>query len=406
MAAVSRSSSAVKAAKARPGELPERRTPAVVVPPAAAALTTAAAPADPVVVIPAAQPAAVRATPPAANESTMALAVTTPVFDPDKVTAAAVGYGHFLAGNKPVAGTHPAWADTRIAMRHLNNVTPLLLAVAAQGLDARDTVPLLMGTTSALADIIGAEVCKGAGRKSLGKTERLELESLLHQSVGLIAERHPSDVAGSLKRFVEGFRALYTDPAFAAAQAGAAAALMEIGGYQAVDRPETMESRLAQSRHTAHLRLHDAVMDDRLLSSAGTLFSYAHDPLEVASRLLTRFDEMIAAVSAPLMANDELTNDQRTAVLQGWMKHGSALMAGKYLSYALRANAWLADGKALGEADHKARWKTVERSFDEMIAKCGQAAHDGLALLIAQFLPSYSAPTESVDEDDTAAPAP
>lgn len=329
--------------------------------------------------------------------------------DPQAVANNAIVLKQFLGATGP--GSTAAWKDTRYALRHFNNTSPLIVAAITTRQETPEALEFMMGSVTAIVDIFDRELNKNLGGKKFPKDLRLELESLVHNTVALVVEKNPAEPAAALKRYVDGMRQVYSNPEFASHLVATAADLVNegTGSYKEVGKDEkTALSRFTQSRHVAHMRLYEAVIDARLMSPVtGVLFTYQRAADEVARRLITRLEMLLIDLVEPLGQEDGLTADQRAAVCQGWMRHASMLMASHYVGEALRVRKWIKDGQQLGPDEFKSRIRETNNRFDEVIEMCGARTAATMKDMIDQFLPRYSAPAEeSVEDAEPAEPAP
>lgn len=329
MATVPAHSGIVRGAAARPGGLPPVRpqaTPAVAQP--APRTQTVVPQGTPNV------PAAVTARPfAAATEKKLAEAVE-----------AAMGKHYRDAMTDSRLDYSSAWSEAKIAVRYMNFLSPLLLGVMRQSggtsdLEANKTsLQFLAGSTNALAEAISGHLSK---YPQLSLFEGLELQSTLAHLVGRVWERSsPATAQDTVDQMLKTTVALFADNDFQKRNQSQAQTLCKAGGYRAVDSEETMASRLRVSLHLATFRLLEAVLDERLGNGKGDIFTYGLRPEAIVSKLAQRLDQMLSELFARTQFHDDLTNDQRTVLVQAWTRQAGEIMGGEYVARTRRLMDW------------------------------------------------------------------
>lgn len=271
----------------------------------------------------------------------------------------------------------PAWKDAKVAIRLLNHVSPLLLG-AIQRHDAPEdagshkaALDFMLGSTEVLARIMSEKMSLSPAS---AEYDRIELSSMLTHMVGRLWEKSSADTAQrDIDDLLRTVATLFSDADFLKRHQGTAERMMRKVSYARVDSPETMETRLRQSMHQAVLRLYEGVTDDRVSNGKGACFTYGLKNAEVLAQLRDGFEAMMGAFLERMTFSDSLSNDQRTGVMQSWIRHASEIYRAGYVTRTQRLMGWFIDGKLQSVDVFQARFIEAKATLPEVIQKTGEA---------------------------------
>lgn len=272
----------------------------------------------------------------------------------------------------------PAWKDAKIAIRFLNHVSPLLLGVIQQPgssadiSDRKDALTFLTTATDALAKVMSQAL---APSQEIKEYERLELNGLLSHVVGNLweksARQDPQKKIDSLVKTVAG---MYQDKAFLEQHSATAQRMMDAGGYRKVDSQETMASRLRLSMQTAVMKLYSGVVDERVSNHNGDPFTYGLARIDVVKKMSASFDEMFTDLISRNQFSPSLSNDQRTSVMQSWLRNAADIYQAEYVAKTIRGIEYFRSGERAdqpgqpGASDQfTTRFVQVKASLDKVL---------------------------------------
>lgn len=237
----------------------------------------------------------------------------------------------------------PAWKQAKVSIRFLNHLSPLILGIiqrpgsSADPSARKEALSFLTASTDALAAVMAKRL---APNQDVGLYERLELNSMLAHMVGLMWEKSAhDDPQKSIDELVKTVDSLYADQGFLTTHTQLAEELMRFAGYRAVDCKETMESRLRHSMHLAALRFYDGVTDERVCSR-GTPFTYGQARTQVVAQMMEGFDATMKDLIGQTVFSEMLSNDQRTSLLQSWVRNASDIFRSEYVAQTGRLMQW------------------------------------------------------------------
>jgi hypothetical protein len=303
-------------------------------------------------------------------------AVTSPIdqsHNADPAALIAALQLHFRSKLQDSAVTvSPAWKQARLAIRLLNHLSPLLLGVIQRpGSDAtlqerRNALDFMTATTDALSKVMAERL---APSQTLGEYDQLELNSLLAHLVGRLWTEAAGDPQGRIEDLLSTVSGLYADSDFLNRRHALANSMMQAGGYLKVDSPETMETRLRISMHLAASRFYEAVADDRLGNGKGLIFTYGKGKMEVVKVLLATFDQVMARIFRECQFSSVLSNDQRTSIMQSWMRNASDICRGEYVAETMRVMTWFRAGERESREEFHKRFAEAKAFLPRTMSK-------------------------------------
>lgn len=243
-----------------------------------------------------------------------------------------------------------AWQDARVSIRFLNHMSPLILGViqrqtGADDIESRKQALAYLATSTATLSKIMAE--RLAPNQQVKHYDQVELNNVLTHLVGrLWAQSQQSDPQKSVDDLLRTVAALYADPEFLGRHKAIADMMMAFTSYQRVDSQETMENRMRMSMHQATMRFYEATVDERIGNGKEVYFSYGLKRTEVVALMLETFDKVTAEAFAGVRFAELLTNDQRTAIMQTWLRTASDVFRAEYVARTIRIMDWFREDSA------------------------------------------------------------
>lgn len=301
-----------------------------------------------------------------------------------------------------------AWSDSKIAIRHFNTFSPVLLALI-QRPDPEPSIEQRRERLDYMANAIEAlsKVMSGAFGQSVTdakRYDRIELTSALSHIVARQVAQAPAEQEqNQVKDLLLTVASLYSDPAFEQRHRSTAALMMDKVAYLPATTPETMEARLRTSMHQAALRMYEALSDERVGNGKGDYFTYGLKKVELLGKLTEGFTEVFNVFVSIAEFSPSLTTDQRTTVLQSWIRQGSEIYRAEYVAATARLMTWFKEGLAVSKDEFKSRFDKAKASLPEVIKRTNVNAARTLAEL-ADFAGFDTFP--EVPDSDTARPAP
>lgn len=287
----------------------------------------------------------------------------------------------------PSADYSPAWRDAKLSMRLLNHMSPLMLGIIQRpGADAnltdrKEALKFMLGSADALAKVMSEQLALTPMAKEY---DRIELNSMLTHIIGRIwqgstAENQQQQV-DDLLRIVAG---VFSDPQFLQKQQARAHLMMNKVGYLRVDSEETMETRLRVAMHQAALRFYEAVSDERLGNGRGQIFTYGKKKPQVLAAMLENFDQVVRGVLLNCEFSGSLSNDQRTSVMQSWIRQASEIYRTEYVARTMRVISWFRAGEDVSKNEFSQRFSKATGMLDDVLQKVAAVTSETLADLIA-----------------------
>lgn len=280
----------------------------------------------------------------------------------------------------------PAWTDARVSIRYLNHMSPLMLGIIQRpGTNASLTerkvaLNFMIASTDALAKVIAERLAVSPEAKAY---ERVELNSMLSHIVGRIWEKSTNEnEQAHVDDFVRTVSSAFTDPGFLASHTYHAKRMMEKVGYLKVDSPETMHTRIQLSMHQAMLRFFEAVTDERLCNGKGLAFTFGCKKAEVVAAMQADFAEAINTFLSEMSFAPVLSNDQRTTVMQSWIRQASEIYRAEYVSRTQRVMDWFRAGQEISQVDFETRFVRATKSLPEVLQKTRSVTIDILSDLV------------------------
>lgn len=294
-------------------------------------------------------------------------------------------YRSAMAG--PSADYSPAWRDAKLSMRLLNHMSPLMLGIIQRpGADAslderKDALKFMLGSADALAKVMSEQLALTPLAKEY---DRIELNSMLTHIIGRIwqgstAENQQQQV-DDLLRTVGG---VFSDRQFLEKQHARAQLMMSKVGYLRVDSEETMETRLRVAMHQATLRFYEAVTDERLGNGRGQIFTYGKKKQHVLAAMQDNFAGVVSVLLENCSFSISLSNDQRTGIMQSWIRQASEIYRTEYVARSMRVIAWFRDGEQVSKDEYSQRFTRATSMLDEVLQKVATITSETLADLIA-----------------------
>jgi len=285
----------------------------------------------------------------------------------------------------------PAWKDAKVAIRFLNHVSPLLLGIIQQPgssadiSDRKDALTFLTTSTDALAKVMSHAL---APTQEIKEYERLELNGLLSHVVGNLWEKSArQDPQAKIDSLVKTVAGMYQDKDFLAQHSATAQRMMDAGGYRKVDSQETMESRLRLSMHTAVMKFYSGVVDERVSNARGEPFTYGLARIDVVRKMAASFDEVFTDLVSRHAFSGSLSNDQRTSVMQSWMRNAADIYQAEYVAQTIRGIEWFKAGQRAeqpGAPDQfTKRFSEVKASIDKVLIAVAAFTAETMSDLLA-----------------------
>jgi hypothetical protein len=286
----------------------------------------------------------------------------------------------------PSADYSPAWRDAKLSMRLLNHMSPLMLGIIQRpGSDAdlgqrKEALKFMLGSADALARVMSEQLALTPVTKEY---DRIELNSMLTHIIGRIwqgatAENQQQQV-DDLLRTVAG---VFSDAQFLSKQEGRAHLMMNKVGYLRVDSEETMATRLRVSMHQVALRFFEAITDERLGNGRGANFTFGKKKPEVLVAMLADFDHVVESVLLNHEFSSSLSNDQRTGVMQAWIRQASEIYRAEYVARTLRVIEWFRAGQSVSKDEYSSRFVKASGMLGEVLDKVSAVTTETMTDLI------------------------
>jgi hypothetical protein len=298
-----------------------------------------------------------------------------------------------------------AWKEAKISLRFLNHVSPLLLGVIQRPGSSADleerkaALAYLTASTDALANVMSTAL---APNQHLNEYDRIELNSVLTHLIGLMWEKSArQDPQEKIDALLKTVSAMYHDKDFLNRHTTTAHRMMEASGYLKVDSKETMETRLRLSIHQAVMRFYTGVVDERICNSKGVPFTYGLARKDVVQRLTLAFDTVVNELIGKYGFADSLSNDQRTSVMQAWIRHASDMFHSEYVAQTVRKMDWFRKGLEISDEEYRTRFSSVKDSFDDVVHAVAKFTTETMEdlLVVADYQGAHpkEVPTQAFD---------
>lgn len=280
-----------------------------------------------------------------------------------------------------------AWKDANVSIRYLNHMSPLMLGIIQRpGTNAsmeerKAALDFMIASTDALARVMSDRFGVSPNAKPY---DRVELNSMLSHIIGQIWEKStPENEQARVDEFVRMAAAVFADPGFLAQRQDHAQMMMGKMGYQRVDSPETMLTRLQLAMHQATLRLFEGVTDERLMNSKGLSFTFGQKKSALVSAMQADFSAAVNTFLADTTFAPALSNDQRTVVMQSWIRHASEIYRAEYVASTQRVMDWFRAGQAISQEAFETRFAKASASLPDVLQKARAVTVETLSDLVA-----------------------
>lgn len=295
---------------------------------------------------------------------------------------------HFRAAvNDSKVDYSPAWRDAKVSIRYLNHMSPLMLGIIQRpGTNAsmeerKSALQFMVSSTDALAKVMAERLAVSPDAKAY---ERVELNSMLSHIVGRIWEKStPENQQAQVDEFVRTVASVFADEEFLGGQQVHAARMMDKMGYLRVDSPETMQTRLQLAMHQATLRFFEGVTDDRLRNAKGLSFTYGQKKGAVVAKMQADFSDSIGVFLADMTFSPSLSNDQRTTVMQSWIRQGSEIYRSEYVASTQRVMEWFRAGEGVSKEEFEKRFARALKTLPDVLKKTRGVMLETLTDLVA-----------------------
>jgi len=307
---------------------------------------------------------------------------------PAQAAVGAVMEQHFRAAvNDSKVDYSPAWRDAKVSIRYLNHMSPLMLGIiqrpgtnASMG-ERKSALQFMISSTDALAKVMADRLAVSPDAKAY---ERVELNSMLSHIVGRIWEKStPENQQAQVDDFVRTVASVFADEAFLGSQQAHAERMMSKMGYLRVDSPETMQTRLQLAMHQATLRFFEGVTDERLRNGKGLSFTYGQKKAAVVAKMQADFSDALGGFLSSMTFAPVLSNDQRTTVMQSWIRHASEIYRSEYVASTQRVMDWFRAGEATSKEEFEKRFARAITTLPDVLKKTRGVTLETLADLVA-----------------------
>jgi len=280
-----------------------------------------------------------------------------------------------------------AWKDANVSIRYLNHMGPLMLGIIQRpGTNAsmeerKIALEFMIASTDALAKVMSDRFGVSPNAKAY---DRVELNSMLSHIVGQIWENSTTEnQQARVDDFVRTVSAVFSDPDFLSRRQAHAAMMMDKTGYLRVDSPETMHTRIQLAMHQATLRFFESVTDQRLQNSKGVPFAFGQKKAAVVQAMQSDFADAMSDFLTDMKFSPALSNDQRTVVMQSWIRHASEIYRAEYVASTQRVMEWFRAGQAISQATFENRFATASNSLPNVLNKARAITVETLSDLVA-----------------------
>lgn len=298
-----------------------------------------------------------------------------------------------------------AWKDANVSIRYLNHMSPLMLGIIqrpgsnASMEERKGALNFMIASTDALAKVMSDRFGVNPSAKAY---DRVELNSMLSHIVGKIWEKSTSEnQQARVDDFVRTVASVYSDAKFLGSHEAHAGVMMSKMGYLKVDSPETMQTRIQLAMHQATLRFFEGVTDERLRNTKGLSFSYGQKKAAVVSAMQADFSVAMKTFLTNMSFAPALSNDQRTAVMQSWIRHASEMYRAEYVASTQRVMDWFRAGQAVSQEEFERRFARASASLPEVLRKATAVTLETLSDLVAVAgFDGVAAPAEQGDQPE------
>lgn len=320
--------------------------------------------------------------------ATASAAGVTPVATAAQAAVGAAMERHFRAAvNDSKVDYSPAWRDAKVSIRYLNHMSPLMLGIIQRpGTNAsmeerKSALQFMVSSTDALAKVMADRLAVSPDAKAY---ERVELNSMLSHIVGRIWEKStPENQQAQVDDFVRTVASVFADEGFLGSQQAHAQRMMDKMGYLRVDSPETMQTRLQLGMHQATLRFFEGVADERLRNAKGLSFTYGQKKGAVVAKMQADFSDALGGFLANMTFAPVLSNDQRTTVMQSWIRQASEIYRSEYVASTQRVMDWFRAGEAVSKEEFEKRFARAVITLPDVLKKTRGVTLETLADLVA-----------------------
>jgi len=295
---------------------------------------------------------------------------------------------HFrAAADESKVDYSPAWRDAKVSIRYLNHMSPLMLGIIQRpGTNAsmeerKSALQFMISSTDALAKVMADRLAVSPDAKAY---ERVELNSMLSHIVGKIWKRStPENQQAQVDEFVRTVASVFADEGFLGSQQAHAERMMNKMGYLRVDSPETMQTRLHLAMHQAVLRFFEGVTDERLRNAKGLSFTYGQKKAAVVAKMQADFSDAMGTFLASMTFAPTLSNDQRTTVMQSWLRQASEIYRSEYVASTQRVMDWFRAGETVSKEEFEKRFARAINTLPDVLKKARGVTLETLTDLVA-----------------------
>jgi hypothetical protein len=280
-----------------------------------------------------------------------------------------------------------AWRDANVSIRYLNHMSPLMLGIIQRpGTNAsmeerKAALDFMIASTDALAKVMSDRLGVSPNAKAY---DRVELNSMLSHLIGQIWEKSSQETQQArVDDFVRTVSGVFADPDFLTQREAHAELMMAKMGYQRVDAPETMQTRLNLAMHQATLRFFEGVADERLKNSKGLSFTYGQKKSALVSAMQADFAGAMSTFLTDMTFSPSLSNDQRTVVMQSWIRHASEIYRSEYVASTQRVMDWFRAGQSISQANFESRFAKASASLSDVLSKARTVTVETLSDLVS-----------------------
>jgi hypothetical protein len=246
--------------------------------------------------------------------------------------------------------------------------------------ERKEALNFMVASTDALAKVMS----DGLGVSPEARAyDRVELNSMLSHIIGAIWEKStPENQESRVDEFVRTVAATYSDGEFLKGQERIAGLMMGKVGYLKVDSPETMQTRLQVSMHQAALRFYEGVVDDRLKNPKGLSFTYGQKKVSIVAAMQSDFAEAMKEFLVDSAFSPSLSNDQRTAIMQVWVRHASEIYRAEYVASTQRVMDWFRAGQSVSQEEFERRFERAKNTLPDVLLKARNVTVETLSDLV------------------------
>lgn len=280
-----------------------------------------------------------------------------------------------------------AWKDANVSIRYLNHMSPLMLGIIqrpgsnASMEERKGALNFMIASTDALAKVMSDRFGVNPNAKAY---DRVELNSMISHIVGKIWEKStPENQQARVDDFVRTVASVYSDAEFLGSREAHAGLMMSKMGYLRVDSPETMQTRIQLAMHQATLRFFEGATDERLRNTKGLSFSYGQKKAAVVSAMQADFSVAMKSFLTNMSFAPALSNDQRTAVMQSWIRHASEIYRAEYVASTQRVMEWFRAGQAISQEEFERRFARASATLPDVLRKATAVTLETLSDLVA-----------------------